>query len=176
MNTTFDSAYKIVSKLVDDFKQGQKHYLSKDYQEAEARKDFINKFFIALGWDVHHDEQKNQYEQEVKVEKGVSVSGTQKRADYSFSLAPHFTDSRFFVEAKKTSQDLNDEEFYFQTTRYGWHKTTPLAVLTSFEQLYIIDCRFSPDISTILKKTEYVKNVKVIDVFIVILMIWLQHS
>lgn len=150
--TTFESAFAIIKALVDDFKAGEKHYLSKDYQEAEARKDFIDKFFIALGWDVHHNEQKNPYEQEVKVEKGVNVSGAQKRADYSFSLAPNYRDPQFFVEAKKPAQDLYDEDYYFQTVRYGWHKATPLAVLTDFEEFHILDCRYSPNISTILSR------------------------
>ena len=65
MNQTFDSAFEIVKKLVEDFKAGEKHYLSTSYQEAEVRKDFIDKFFIALGWYVHHNFQKDPYEQEV---------------------------------------------------------------------------------------------------------------
>ncbi|MBV6474409.1 MAG: hypothetical protein JPMHGGIA_02715 [Saprospiraceae bacterium] len=152
MKQTFESAYKIVKELAEYFKQGDNHYLSKTYQEAEVRKDFIDKFWIALGWDVHHDFQKNPFEQEVKVEKGVSVSGAQKRADYSFALAPNFRDPKFFVEAKKPAQELYDKDYYFQTVRYGWHKATPLAVLTDFEEFHILDCRFSPDISTILKR------------------------
>jgi hypothetical protein len=45
------------------------------YQEAQARHEFIDKFLMALGWDVNHETQKNPYEQEVKVESrepGVS--------------------------------------------------------------------------------------------------------
>jgi adenine-specific DNA-methyltransferase len=57
MTTSFESAYKIVRNLVKDFEDEKKHYLNSSYQEAEARKDFIDKFFIALGWDVHHDHQ-----------------------------------------------------------------------------------------------------------------------
>src|ERR1700745_4170891 len=75
----FKHAYTQIKELVNDFRAGEKHYLSKEYQEAEVRKDFIDKFWIALGWDVHHDKQKNPFEQEVKVEKGVNVSGAQKR-------------------------------------------------------------------------------------------------
>src|SRR5258705_11423745 len=147
-----EKAFDIVSKLVEDFKAGEKHYLSPSYQEAEARKDFIDKFWIALGWDVHHNEQKSPYEQEVKVEPPVTVKGAQKRADYSFSLTPNFRDPKFFVEAKKPSQDLYSADYYFQTVRYGWHKATPIAVLTDFEEFHILDCRFSPDISTVLNR------------------------
>jgi adenine-specific DNA-methyltransferase len=67
-------AFHTVSQLVNDFKANEKHYLSPQYQEAEVRKDFIDKFFIALGWDVHHDIQNNPYEQEVKVKKEIVLS------------------------------------------------------------------------------------------------------
>ena len=102
----FDSAYEKVKELVIKFQQGEKHYLSQFYQEAEVRQDFLDNFFTALGWDVTHKEQKNPYEQEVKIEKGVRVSGAQKRADYSFAIAPNFRDPLFFVEAKKPAKAL----------------------------------------------------------------------
>ncbi|MGZ4156369.1 MAG: Eco57I restriction-modification methylase domain-containing protein [Bacteroidia bacterium] len=149
---SFNYAYTKIKELASDFKAGERHYLSKGYQEAEVRKDFIDKFWMALGWDVHHNIQKNPFEQEVKVEKGVVVSGAQKRADYSFSLSPNYRDPKFFVEAKKPAQNLFDEDYYFQTIRYGWHKNTPISVLTDFEEFHILDCRYSPDINTILTK------------------------
>src|SRR5688572_26145433 len=104
--TTLDSAYREISSLVKDFKSGEKYYLSKEYQEAEVRKDFIDKFLMAFGWDVLHNEQKNPYEQEVKVEKGVSIAGAQKKADYSFALTPNYRDPKLFLEAKKPFQNL----------------------------------------------------------------------
>jgi adenine-specific DNA-methyltransferase len=66
----FDNAYDTVAQLVEKFNGNLDYYTSAKYQEAEARKDFIDKFFIAFGWDVNHDHQHNPYEQEVKVEKG----------------------------------------------------------------------------------------------------------
>lgn len=148
----FESAFEIICSLVEDFKAKEAYYLSSAYQEAEVRKDFIDKFFTALGWDVLHNEQKNPYEQEVKVEKGIKVSGAQKRADYAFCLAPNFRDPKFYVEAKKPSKDLFNADYYFQTIRYGWHKSTPIAILTDFEEFHVLDCRYSPDINTILNR------------------------
>ncbi|MDX9773997.1 MAG: type I restriction enzyme HsdR N-terminal domain-containing protein [Bacteroidales bacterium] len=149
---SFEEAYSQIIVLVDQFKASEKYFLSNAYQEAEVRKDFIDKFFITLGWDVRHESQTNPYEQEVKVERGVQVSGAQKRADYSFSLAPNFRDPKFFVEAKKPSRDLTNKDYYFQSVRYGWHKTTPLVILTDFEEFHLLDCRFSPDINSILSR------------------------
>ncbi len=42
------------------------------------------------------------------------------------------------------------QTFIFQTIRYGWNSHTPVAVLTDFEELRVLDCRFKPDIRTAL--------------------------
>src|SRR5712692_2421489 len=139
----FDEAFERDKSLAATFKANEARYLSGDYQEAEARKDFIDKFFIALSWDVNHDIQTNPYAQEVKVER--AHGGTQRRADYAFYLAPNFRDVRFYVEAKKPHGDIATADNYFQTIRYGSGSRTPLAVLTDFEQFHILDSRFKAD-------------------------------
>lgn len=109
MNTpsNFQESHERVCALIADFRARESFYLSAEYQEAEARQDFIDKFWIALGWDVRHDRQKNPYEQEVKVERGVQVvTGlAQKKADYAFFLGPNYRDPRFFCEAKKRAKN-----------------------------------------------------------------------
>src|SRR5262249_55903449 len=97
-----------------------------------------------------HDRQKNPFEQEVKVERGVSVHGSQRRADYAFYVAPNFRDARLFAEAKKPFGDIATSQNYFQTIRYGWNAQTPVAILTDFEQFQILDCRYKPDIDSAL--------------------------
>lgn len=74
------TAFNVISNLVADFKANESKFLSPNYSEADVRKDFIDKFFDALGWDVYHNEQKNQYEQEVKIEKGVYAGRHSARA------------------------------------------------------------------------------------------------
>ncbi|HEY5534143.1 MAG TPA: DNA methyltransferase [Ignavibacteria bacterium] len=144
---SFDIAFTEVKKLVDKFNQGIKHYLSPSYNETEVRKDFIDKFFIVLGWDVNHDIQQDPYQQEVKVEK---TQDNQKRTDYTFYLFPNFKDTKFYVEAKKPSQNLRNADYYFQTIRYGWNSKTPIVVLTDFEEFHILDCRIRPDINKVI--------------------------
>ncbi|MBK7445826.1 MAG: hypothetical protein IPJ45_07355 [Ignavibacteria bacterium] len=85
--SSFETAFKIVKELSGTFKENERKYLSSAYQEAEVRKDFIDKFFIALGWDVNHDFQRNPYEQEVKVEKGMNIGKAQKRTDVNQMLS-----------------------------------------------------------------------------------------
>jgi len=155
----FDSSFEQVKKLVEDFQSNESKFLSSEYQEAEVRRDFIDKFLFALGWDIYHNEQKNPYEQEVKVEKGVYVGKQQKRADYAFHLAPNFRDVKFYVEAKKPSRNLSNADDYFQSIRYGWNAGTQITFLTDFQEFHILDCRIKPDISSILnykiKKYHY---------------------
>jgi len=87
-HTGFDSALKAIEELVPRFMENEAYYLGNEYPELEARKDFIDKFFTALGWDVNHDLQVNPYEQEVKVERPVQTGRSQRRADYAFYRAP----------------------------------------------------------------------------------------
>ncbi len=171
MPSNFDEAFVAVQSLAKDFDAQKDFYLSPKYQEAEVRKEFIDKFLIALGWDVNHDRQKNPYEQEVKIERkehGIS----QRRADYAFYLAPNFRDVKFYIEAKKPFGDIATPDNYFQTIRYGWNSQTPVAALFDFEQFEIVDCRFKPDLKTALqhnlkkfKYTEYADKEKFAEIY-----------
>jgi adenine-specific DNA-methyltransferase len=154
---SFDDAFERVSQLASVFKENEQRYLSPSYSEAQARIDFIDKFWVALGWDVYHEKQTNPYEQEVKVERnveedrGATKSAGRKRADYAF-LAPNFRDVLFYAEAKKPKAELDNNLYYFQTIRYGWNGRTPLAVLTDFEQFRVLDCRYKPDLISVLDR------------------------
>ena len=150
--SSFETAFQAVQALAETFQASEAHYLSAGYQEQEARQDFIDKFWTALGWDVGHNTQTNPYAQEVKVERGVSMAEGRKRADYAFYLSPDYKNPKFFVEAKKPSVDIANKDSYFQAVRYGWNAGTPLAVLTDFEQFHILDSRGKPDIDTALSR------------------------
>jgi len=101
--SSFDTAFEQVKKLIENFSVNEKMYLAKEYSEARARTDFIDKFFNALGWDVNHNEQMNPYEQEVSIEKSVNVEGRQqKRADYAFYLAPNYRKDDVFCRSQET--------------------------------------------------------------------------
>ncbi len=154
VQTNFQDAHAAVIDLVERFEKNHQHYLSSSYQEQEARKDFLDKFFMALGWDVNHETQTNPYEQEVKIEKSVTTGTAKRRADYSFSLAPHFTKRpRFFVEAKRPQQDIATPDNYFQAIRYSWSHHLSIVALTDFHSFHIIDSRVPPNIKTsVLRK------------------------
>ena len=148
---TFDDALAIMRGLVADFRDNQAQFRSANYSELDVRQQFLNKFWMALGWDVLHDVRKNPLEWHVKVEENVSVEGRGKRADYAF-FAANSRDVLFFVEAKRPSRNIENAQDYFQTVRYGWHTNTPVAVLTDFEQFHVLDCRYKPDIDSVLRR------------------------
>lgn len=137
MHTTFEQAFEKVKKLVVEFQEHSSRYMRNDYKEHEAREDFINPFFEALGWDVTHKHQRDPFRQDVKSEK----TEKEGRVDYSFFKAPDFKNPIFFVEAKKPAVDIKNELFYIQTIRYAWNAGLPVSILTDFQQLHILDCR-----------------------------------
>jgi adenine-specific DNA-methyltransferase len=148
----FEEAFRRVKERSAQFHKYRSAYTSPNYSEAQARQDFIDKFLIALGWDVAHEEQTNPFEQEVKVEKNLSSEHAQRRADYALHVAPNYRDVRCFVEAKKPCAPIDTADNCFQVNRYGWNAQTPIALLTSFEQLRVIDCRYKPDIDTAIDR------------------------
>ncbi len=159
VSKSFEDAYIHVKELAERFAANEAAYLAPRYQEAEARNDFINPFFVALGWDVYHHEHPNPYEREVKIEKSVMVGDRGKRADYAFYTTPNYHQARFLAEAKKPSRQLENQYDCFQAIRYGWNSNTPLAVLTDFEQFIVLDSRYKPtverSVNGILEKFHY---------------------
>ena len=157
MSKNIETAYTAIQILVKKFAAHEAAYLSSDFVEASLRQEFLDDFLVALGWDVAGKNHTNPYEREVRVEKNVSVGHAKKKADYAFYIAPNFRDVRFYIEAKRPTLNLATKDNYFQAARYGWNSSTPLAVLTDFRELHLIDCRYQPDIDSILEtgKTPY---------------------
>ena len=48
------SAPQTIAQLVKCFHRNRDTYLTGHYNEAAVRQEFINPFFIALGWDVYN--------------------------------------------------------------------------------------------------------------------------
>ncbi len=172
LNPTLEEAAGNISGLVRDFGANAKYYLSTSYQEAEVRKDFIDKFLIALGWDVNHEIQKNPFQQEVKVERNVQMATAQRRADYAFALQPHFDSPVLYIEAKKPCGDIATPDNYFQIIRYANQRGHAIGILTDFDQLHVIDCRFQANIDTAIHRhlekyhfTEYIDPEKFARIF-----------
>lgn len=154
MPTTLESAYADVQPLVAKFSAHEAAYMSADFGETSVRQEFLDNLLLALGWDVAGKQQPNPFEREVRVERNVHVGLAKKRADYALFVQPNFRDVRMYVEAKRPSLNLATQDNYFQTARYGWSSSTPLAVLTDFRELHVLDCRYRPHIDTVLETAK----------------------
>jgi predicted type IV restriction endonuclease len=136
-------AYKKISELVERFEEQYDSYKKADYNETLTRRDFIDPFFKALGWDVDNEEGYAQSYREVIHEDKVKVGKATKAPDYSFRLSGG--KRLFFVEAKKPSVSIKDEiQPAYQVRRYGWSAKLSISVVTDFEEFAIYDCTRKP--------------------------------
>ncbi len=131
-----------VYKLVERFERNIEAYRSSTYKEAELRKEFIEPFFKALGWDVDNEAGNAESYKDVVHEPSLEVNGATKAPDYSFRIGGQ---RKFFIEAKKPSVDIKgDISPAFQLRRYAWSAKLPLSILTDFEEFAVYDCRIKP--------------------------------
>ncbi len=134
----------IIHKLVETFEQNLDSYRSSK-NETELRREFLDKFFTALGWDVANEKGYDEAHKEVVHEFSVEVAGQGKKADYAFRTGTSFD---FLVEAKKPSVKIeSSQDAAFQIRRYGWSAKLPISILTDFEHFAVYDCRAKPNYS-----------------------------
>ena len=130
-----------IHELVAKFEQHRKEYQTHK-NETELRREFLDPFFEALGWDVFNKKSYSERFKEVLHEASVEVEGKAKAADYAFRAGDK---TMFFVEAKKPSVNIGENpEPAFQLRRYGWSAKLPVSLLTDFEQLAVYECRTKP--------------------------------
>jgi type I restriction-modification system DNA methylase subunit len=130
-----------IRELITNFERDLDYFLSKQYLEAEARLDFINPFFDALGWDIANKAGLRHDQREVVVEKGESeMTG---RPDYSFRVEGRI---KFFVEAKAPSEPLSAVKNIMQAKSYAWStREVFFVVLTDFGEFRFYDASIKPD-------------------------------
>jgi len=132
-----------VKSLVERFERNHEQYHSSKYNETQARREFIDPFFKALGWDIDNEQGFAEQYKEVIHEDTLEIEGASKAPDYAFRIGGT---RKFFVEAKKPSVKLEtDIHPAYQLRRYAWSAKLPLSVLTDFEEFAIYDCRVKPD-------------------------------
>lgn len=142
MPITFQQSRDQIAALVAVFTKNREAYRSPTFKEAQARTEFIDPFFIALGWDVHNQLHASLQYREVVVEDTVEIQGEKKAPDYAFRVGP---DHKFFAEAKRPGIGLKTAaDPAYQLRRYAWSKKLPLSILTDFEELAVYDCRVRP--------------------------------
>lgn len=121
------TAQKRIADLVIRFEDQFVSYKNSDYNETQTRRDFIDPFFKALGWDIDNEEGYAEAYREVIHEDKVKVSGATKAPDCSFRLVGG--KRLFFVEAKKPSVSVKDDiQPAYQIRRYGWSAKHPISI------------------------------------------------
>jgi hypothetical protein len=132
-----------VLDLVERFDRNVDAYRSGSYNETQARREFIDPLFKALGWDIDNESGYAEAYKDVIHEDAIKVGGVTKAPDYCFRVGGT---RKFFVEAKKPAVNIkNDVEPAFQLRRYAWSAKLPLSILTDFEEFAVYDCRVKPD-------------------------------
>ena len=132
-----------IKSLVERFDEQKEFYKKSEYNETQTRRDFIDPFWKALGWDIDNENGYAESYREVIHEDRVKVGGATKAPDYSFRLVGG--KRLFFLEAKKPSVLIKDDIApAYQVRRYGWSAKMPISVITDFEEFAIYDCTNKP--------------------------------
>jgi hypothetical protein len=99
---TRQAGKEAVYKLVEDFEKNECQYMSKSFQEAEARSRFIDPFFTALGWELNQTDIAKKF-WDVHREFSQRDNSTTKKPDYAFRIKeykinfePHHEESNVF--------------------------------------------------------------------------------
>ncbi len=162
--TDFETSKKKIEELVNAFAENESNFKSESFDEANTRNQFIDEFFIALGWDVRNKRHKAPQYADVELEDKIKVKGKTKSPDYCFR---YWGERKFFVEAKAPHEDIeNNREHAFQLKRYTWSANLHLGILTDFEEFAVYEPTFEPKehhsttVNRIkyFKYTEYVEN------------------
>ena len=142
--TNKEKGLKKIEDLVARFTEQLTAYKKSDYNETQTRRDFIDPFFKALGWDIDNEQGFAESYREVIHEDKVKVGKATKAPDYSFRLSGG--QRLFFVEAKKPSILIKDDiQPAYQVRRYGWSAKLNVSVITDFEEFAIYDCTKKPN-------------------------------
>ncbi len=136
------SAPDAVLELVERFARNRAQYLNPAYNETQVRREFIDPFFVALGWDVDNTQGFAPQYKDVVHEDAIKVGLDSRAPDYSFRVGGQ---RKFFVEAKKPAVNLKDDPApAYQLRRYAWSAKLPLSILTDFQELAAYDGRVKP--------------------------------
>lgn len=131
-----------IRKLVERFEANLDTYRGGAYNETQLRREFLDPFFKALGWDIDNTQDYAEAFKDVIHEDAIKVGGSTKAPDYSFRVGGRRI---FFLEAKKPSVFIKEDVApAYQLRRYAWSANLPLSILSDFEEFAVYDCRARP--------------------------------
>ena len=135
-----------ISSLVEGFRANLRSLYDEQTSEAVVRQEYIDPFWMLLGWDVANTAHRSLAEKDVVIEATIGTIETERihsrRPDYLFRIDGF---PRFVVEAKKPAIDLQkDKDAIFQAKTYAWSAQIPFAILTDFEEFRLFDATIKP--------------------------------
>jgi len=145
-----------IKQLIDKFTLQIDYYKSSNYNETQTRRDFIDPFFAALGWDIDNEKQQLETYRDVRHEDKIRINGHTKAPDYSFNINGK---RKFFVEAKKPSVSIKDNpEPALQVRNYGWNAKLNISIVFDFEEFAIYDCtkKIRKNDNAVSKRLKYI--------------------
>lgn len=127
-----------IQHLVERFGFHLPSYLRGQKNETELRRQFLDPFFHALGWDVDNNKGYSEAYKEVAHEEPIKIRGKTLFIDYAFRIGGQ---TKFIVEAKKPDVNIKDDtNAALQLRRYAWNANLKLSILTDFEEFAVYDC------------------------------------
>ena len=136
------SAPREILELVARFEQQLDAYKSGQYNETQLRREFLDPFFKALGWDIDNNDGNAEAYKDVIHEDQIRVAGATKAPDYCFRIGGT---RKYFLEAKKPSVHIKEDTSpAYQLRRYAWSAKLPLSILSDFEEFAVYDGRVKP--------------------------------
>lgn len=133
---------KSVAELIERFGSQRTLLHASPYNETQLRREFLDPFLEALGWDVSNRNGVPEPFKDVIHEDALKVGATIRAPDYCLRVGG---ERRLFIEAKKPAVNVGDAASpAFQLRRYAWSAKLPLGILTDFEQMAIYDSRVEP--------------------------------
>ncbi|MGL4369275.1 MAG: Eco57I restriction-modification methylase domain-containing protein, partial [Spirochaetota bacterium] len=139
---TKEQSLEKIKELAQRFATHYESYKDSGYNETQVRREFIDPFFKALGWDIDNEQGIAEAYKEVIHEDRVKVDSETKAPDYCFTV---YGQKKFFVEAKKPSVKIKDEiPPAYQVRRYGWSAKLAVSIIADFEEFAVYDCTKKP--------------------------------
>ena len=87
-----------IRELAERFERNKDAYRSPQYNETQLRREFLDPFFKALGWDIDNEQGYAEAYKDVIHEDAIKVGEATKAPDYCFRIGGA---RKFFLEAKK---------------------------------------------------------------------------
>ena len=143
MTYTKEQGKQKIKELVERFRYNLDVYKKSTYNETQVRREFIDPFFEALGWDVSNKQGYAEQYKDVVHEDAIKVGHSTRAPDYSFRIGGQ---RKFFVEAKKPAVNIKEDVHpSYQLRRYAWSAKLPLSIVTDFEEFSVFNCQIKPN-------------------------------